>query len=687
MSDKDLLALAMTRQKIAEDAMSDSREDELDDLRFMAASPDNQWQWPSDVLATRGANQGNGVAARPCITINKLPQHVRQVTNDQRQNRPTAKIIPVDDDADVEVADILNGVVRHIDYISDSDIAYDTACDNQVTFGEGYFRILTDFCDEHSFDQDIKIGRIRNSFSVYMDPMIQDPCGSDAQWCLITQDMLVTEFEAEYPKATPISSIMQQGVGNSGIAQWITEKTVRVAEYYYFEDEEITLLQLQDGKVTTQAEYDKAFKDAESPPQVKNKRTSTIRHVKWCKINGYEVLERKDWAGKWIPVIRVVGNEYEVDGQMVVSGLVRNAKDAQRMYNYWTSQEAEMLALAPKAPFIAYGGQFEGYEEQWKTANVNNWPYLEVNGEVTDHEGRPLPLPQRAQPPLAQSGLLQAKLGAADDIKGTTGQYDSSLGAESTEKSGKAIIAREKQGDVGTYHYVDNLSKAIRFGTRQIIDLIPKIYDTKRIARIIGLDGEVSHVQVDPSLKMPMVKIHDQQTGATIKTIYNFGIGQYDVMATTGPSYMTKRQEMVEAMNQMLQGAKDPQVALVTLYFAAKNMDFDGAPEFAAAVKKLVQPGILDDGEDDPEVMKLKQTVQGQQQTIQQLHQTMQKMVESVDASKIENEEFKADIDAYSAITGRLKVFADKDVDDTAVIAKTNMDAMKINVSNQRTVQ
>ena len=252
-------------------------------------------------------------------------------------------------------------------------------------------------------------------------------------------------------------------------------------------------------------------------------------------------MEENDWAGKYIPVIRVVGNEFEVEGRLYVSGLVRNAKDAQRMYNYWTSQEAEMLALAPKAPFIGYGGQFEGYEKQWKTANTTNWPYLEVNPDVTDGAGAVLPLPQRAPPPLPQAGLIQAKMGASDDIKSTTGQYDASLGMAGNEKSGKAILARERQGDVGTYHYVDNLSRAIRYITRQIVDLIPKIYDTQRIARIIGVDGEIDMVKINPSSKSQSGR-YRTKPAQLIEKIYNPGVGKYDVRVTTGPGYMTKRQ-------------------------------------------------------------------------------------------------------------------------------------------------
>jgi len=216
---------------------------------------------------------------------------------------------------------------------------------------------------------------------------------------------------------------MTRGIGDQGLSQWISDKTVRIAEYFYLEYERKTL-NLYPGNVTAIEGSPEAKRAEAMGMPILRQRPTDVKTVKWCKTNGYEILEERDWAGKWIPVVRVVGNEWEVDGRLYVSGLVRNAKDAQRMYNYWVSQEAEMLALAPKAPFIGYGGQFEGYEQQWKTANTNNWPYLEVNPDVTDGSGSVLPLPQRAQPPMAQVGLIQAKMGAADDIKATTGQYD-----------------------------------------------------------------------------------------------------------------------------------------------------------------------------------------------------------------------------------------------------------------------
>ena len=647
---KDMLSTMRSRFTMAVSAYSESREDELDDLRFEAGSPDNQWQWPADVLATRGSVQGQTINARPCLTINKLPQHVHQVTNEQRQNRPSVKVIPVDDNADVEVAEIFEGVIRHIEYISDADVAYDTACENQVTYGEGYIRVLTKYCNDESFDQDLRIGRIRNSFSVYMDPTIQDPCGSDAEWCFITEDMTKAEYERQFPDAAPISSIMQQGVGDSSLSQWLTEDTVRIAEYFYYEHTP-TKLNLYQGNMSAVegSRDDKELKALGLKPL--KSRMADVKKVKWLKTNGFEVLEEQEWAGKFIPVIRVVGNEYEVDGRLYVSGLVRNAKDAQRMYNYWVSQEAEMLALAPKAPFIGYGGQFEGYEQQWKTANTTNWPYLEVNPDVTDGNGATLPLPQRAQPPMASSGLLQAKAGASDDIKSSTGQYDSSLGATSNERSGRAILAREKQGDTGTYHYVDNLARAIRHCGRQLVDMIPKIYDTERIARIIGVDGEVKRAKINPSQAEPVKKIVDE-TGIVIEKIYNPSVGMYDVCVSTGPSYMTKRQESLDAMSQLLQG--NPQLWQVAGDLFVKNMDWPGAQEMAKRFAKTIDPKLLSDADEDPALAAAQQQMEAMGQELDQLHGMLQNVAKSMEAQEMAIKEQEANIKAYDAETKRI---------------------------------
>ena len=649
-NDSDVLATARSRLDMAIGALSESREDEIDDLKFYAGSPDNHWQWPADVLATRGAVQGQTINARPCLTINKLPQHVRQVTNDQRQNRPSGKVIPADDKADIAVAEIFNGMVRHIEYISDADVAYDTACENQVSYGEGYIRILTEYCDDNTFDQDIKIGRVRNSFSVYMDPTIQDPCGSDAKWCFITEDITKADYERMYPDSAPITTLQSLGVGDQNLSQWLNEDTIRIADYYYVDYDRATL-NLYPGNITAFAgtPEDKMLKDQFGKPL--KSRESDRRRIKYCKINGYEILEEREWAGKYIPVVRIVGNEFEVDGRLYVSGIVRNAKDAQRMYNYWVSQEAEMLALAPKAPFIGYGGQFEGYETQWKTANTTNWPYLEVNPDVTDGSGSILPLPQRAQPPMASSGLLQAKAGASEDIKSSTGQYNASLGMSSNERSGKAILARQREGDVGTYHYGDNLARGVRHIARQLVDLIPKIYDTQRVARIIGEDGETDMVKIDPMQAEPVKKIVNQE-GIVIDKIYNPSVGKYDVVVTTGPGYATKRQEALEAMAQLLQG--NPNLWAVAGDLFVKNMDWPGAQEMAKRFAKTIDPKLMQDGDKPPELQQAEQQIQAMGQEMEQMFQMIQNVGKSIEMQDQQRKDFEAEVKMYEAETKRI---------------------------------
>jgi hypothetical protein len=335
---------------------------------------------------------------------------------------------------------------------------------------------------------------------------------------------------------------------------------------------------------------------------------------------------------------------------MYVSGLVRNAKDAQRMYNYWVSQEAEMLALAPKAPFIGYGGQFEGYEQQWKTANTNNWPYLEVNPDVTDGQGAVLPLPQRAQPPMASSGLLQAKAGAAEDIKSATGQYNASLGMTSNERSGKAILARQREGDIGTYHYVDNLARAIRHIGRQLVDLIPKIYDTERIARIIGEDGEPSTVKMNPGQQEPVKRIVDQE-GVLIEKIYNPGVGKYDVRVITGPGYATKRQEALESMAQLLQG--NPQLWQVAGDLFVKNMDWPGAQDLAKRFKKTIDPKVLAD-DDDPALAAANQQMEAMAAEMENMFQMLQNVNKSMEVRDLEIKEQANQIKAFDAETKRI---------------------------------
>lgn len=639
----DILATMRKRMDDAQSFTSKTRASQLDDLKFLAGSPDNGDQWPPEVMSSRiGPGQ---TSPRPTLTLNKLPQHVRQVTNDQRQNRPSGKVIPVDSNADVEIAEIYDGVIRHIEYLSNADVAYDTACENQVIFGEGFWRLTTEYCDDNSFDQDIKIKRIRNSFSVYMDPKIQDPCGEDAEWCIISQELTKDEYEHLFPDAASFIGLQDLGTGDSTLLTWASNNSVKIAEYFWCEYKETTLNQYISGET--------AFKGTPEDRELKSKygeaiktRKSKIRTIKWLKTNGYEILEGpQDWVGRYIPIIRVVGNEWEIDGRLEVSGIIRNAKDAQRLYNYSRSQQAEMIALAPKAPFVMYSGQDQGYEQEWATANIVNYPALHANA-MTDATGNAiLPLPQRAMPPMSQPGLMEMAMTSSDDIKSTTGQYDASLGMASNERSGKAIIARERQSDIGTYHYVDNLARAVRYTTRQLVDIIPKIYDTQRIARIIGEDGSVDTVHVDPLQDQAVRSI--QGADGAIQKIYNLNVGKYDVMVTTGPSYLTKRQEALESMSAIMQAT--PQLWSVAGDLLVKNMDWPGAQELSKRIAKTIDPKLLDD-QQSPQLAAANEQIQQMGQQLEAMNQLLNNVHNSIAAQEIKIKEYDAETKRISAV-------------------------------------
>lgn len=647
-SDENFLGTARKRLTTAMSTYSSTRQNQLDDLKFYAGSPDNNWQWPTEALATRQDSTGQTV--RPCLTINKLPQHVKQVTNDQRQNRPAGKCIPTSDDAHIEVADMFDDVVRHIEYDSEADLAYDTACETQVIHGEGYWRILTEYEDEDSFDQKAVIELIENPFSVYMDPMMKKPTGEGSQWAFILEDLAHEEFEAQFPDATPISSIQQSGAGDS--TAWIKENTIRIAEYFYIETSREKLWRFRNGKSAFEGtpEYRVYIKHLGEPI---DSRMSDRKKVKWCKTNGYEVLEEREWPGKYIPIVRVIGNQFKIEGEIYISGIVRNAKDPQRMYNYHSSNEVEMIALAPKAPFIGAGGQFDGYQDKWKNANLIPYPYLEYNPDVADGNGTPLPPPQRMQPPMLQQGIIAAKQAASEDVKETTGQYNASLGQQSNERSGKAILARQHEGDVSTFHYVDNLARAVRYSTRILIDLIPKIYDTKRIVQIRGEDGTAGTVQFDPDQQHPVVNMHDNGSGLLVAKSFNPAIGKYGVAAVTGPGYATKRQEALNAMAQLLES--NPELWHVAGDLFVKNMDWPGAQELAKRFAKTLDPRVL---QDNPAMEQATQQIQQLTQELQQAHMMLQNAHGSIEAREVAVKEQDTRIAMFDAQTKRIAALA-----------------------------
>lgn len=582
-------------------AESRQRSEELDDIRFVGLLE----QWPQNI---RTAREADPQGSRPCLTVDKVNQYKNQIVNQMRQNRPSIKARPVDDNGDIEVAEVYQGIIRHIEDVSKADIAYDWAGEGAVTSGLGYFRIITEYTGD-SFEQDIRIARIRNRFSVYFDPDSKEPDGSDAKEVIITEMVNREKFKEEYPNADPCDWQTTTGDNNN----WFNQDDLRVAEYFYLDYLADELFLLEDGNVIFKSDYDEKYANV-APlelPQVIKSRKAAKTVVKWCKLTATEELESTIIPGIFIPVIPVIGIETDVDGVRYLRGIVRGVKDAQRLYNYNRSTIAENLNLSVKAPFIGYTGQFKTSGDKWAAANRVNYAYLEADPVTVN--GNLAPLPQRQGFAGVPTGLLQDIQTSEHDIQSALGMYQASVGQDSNAKSGRALNAQKTQGDIATFHFPDNLGRSIRHAGRIIIDMIPKIYDTKRIVRILGEDGTVEHAEIDP--ESPDAIREERMEDGAIKKIYNLGVGKYDVTVTTGASYATRRQEGAEFLTQVVQSSPDLMPIVGDYLF--KSMDVPYAQEMAERMKKM-QPPQLQEGEggDNPQVLAVKQQAD---QVIQQL--------------------------------------------------------------------
>ncbi len=606
-----LLERARKRFTLTTGAEAENRTEALKDLKFKAGE-----QWPSDIVSRR---QFEG---RPTLTINKIPTFVHQVTNEQRQNRPAINVNAVGERGDVQAAQIFRGLIRAIERESFADEAYDTAFDGAVSNGFGYWRILTDYDKPDSFDQDIRIRRIRNPFSVYLDPACQAPDGSDARFAFISEMMPRDEFEARYPDAQPMA--WTEGAAGDKLAGWASKDAVRIAEYFEVTHEDRDLVALANGHVGWEDELaeDVRAQIADDPEFVVRRRSSRVPKVKWFKITALEVLEQQDWLGAWIPIMRVIGDEIDIEGKLKLSGVIRYARDAQRMYNYAATAEIEATALAPKAPYIMAEGQQEGHEDQWQQANSKNFPFL-LYQPVQLPNGQLAPPPQRQAPVPPQSAWLQVKMGAAQDMMATTGiRFDATLQERMTDESGLAVKELRRNTDVGNYHYIDNFARALRHTGVMLIDLIPKVYDTRRVLTILREDDKEEQIVLDPTQRQPVANQQDAITGK-IRRAFNPAVGEYGVTVTIGPSYATKR---IEAAEQMMAFARAmPQLAQNVADLIVKNQDWPGAEEFATRLAKMLPPGLLTPDMKDvpPQVQAMLAQMQKQLMMLMQERQQM----------------------------------------------------------------
>ena len=577
-ADAELLeeARKFLSERIASEA--EMREEALSDLKFLAGE-----QWPESVAASRKADN------RPCITVNKLPVYLHQVTNDQRQNRSSIKVHPVDNAADVDIAEVIQGLIRHIEYDSNADVACDTAVNSAASIGFGFWRLVTEYCAEDSFDQDVKFRRIRNPFTVYLGPHTE-PDGSDITRAIITEELDKGEFLRQYPKAD-VQDGVERGQGD-GMKDWLGPDTVRVAEYYRVETTPEKLHRLTDGSNVFESQLPDGADIATGRDGKPQTRMSERRSVHWYKISGVEVLERSEIKCNWIPIFPVYGDEFDVDGKLYRAGLIRNAKGPSQMYNVWITAATEEIGLRPKIPFIGAVGQFDT-DKKWANANARSYPYMEYDPVTVD--GTMAPAPQRQPMSDVPAGVLAMAMHASDDIKATTGIFNASLGQQGNETSGKAIIARQREGDVGSFHYTDNLNRSKRHCARCILWMLPHYMDTERVVRIMGEDETVKTVSVNQPIP-PEQQQPDPKTGA-IKTVLNdLTVGKYDVVMSSGPSYSTQRAEFADSITQLAQAV--PQLWQIAGDLIVKGMDWPNAQKIADRIKNSIPPEIIGQEED-----------------------------------------------------------------------------------------
>lgn len=638
-TDDKLHQRAKKRIDDAVERLSPQRMRMQDDLEFSNPADPQQW----DRLA-KAARQN-----RPCLVFDQTNQYIAQVVNDARQNKPGIKPLPVDNKADYKVAEALEGIIRHIEYVSRAGIAYDTAAEYAARIGLGGFRLINKIVRPETNEQDIVIQRIADPLAMILDPDSTEPDGSDLRWAALEYDMPKDDFEAAYPGKLPES--FDTNYGSS--SPWFTDKTVRLCDYYEIQETKKprVVVTLPDGEQhLDQEEYDAITESTGIAAPITRKYDQVVRKVIALKMSGCDILEQSEFPCQYIPVFPVVGYELFIKGQRYLCGMVRRMRDAQQAYNYERTAYIEAVALQPSAPYMAAAEAIAGYEAIWRDANTSRKSYLPYNH--VDDAGNALPMPQRQEPPVLPSAFVQGGQMALGDIQASIGMYRANLGAPSNETSGKAITARQREGDTANFHYQDNLNRSIEQLGRAIVDMIPRIYDSKRIARILGLNGDHKFVVVDPDQQEAYVKTED----GTISI--NPGIGCYDVRIVSGPSYTTLRQEASEGLSMILQA--NPQLTPVIGPMWARMQDWPEADKVARALTVMAPPqvqSILEGGEDEQVNQQLQALAAESKQHIDALMQQLQAASDEIKQAKDEAEDAKESqqVEWYKAETERMK--------------------------------
>jgi len=565
------------------------------DARFLSDETGAQWNGRDYQERER--------TGRPALTLDKLGQFTRQVVNQIRMNTPTINVIPAKD-GDEETAEVFKGLIKNIEYKSGADDAYDTAALYSVRTGLGWLRVDHDYIDDESFEQELKICRVVNNTAIYLDSQSIEIDGSDAKHAFVIDKMTVKEFREKYPDFSPCS------FDDEKVKELKDADYISIAEFFEIEEEYKEFGLYEDGS---------RLEIKEGMPEPKAKRKVARKRVRRTKMSGSDILEETEFPGKYIPIIPVYGEEFWVEGKRQIYSLIRRAKQAQQLHNWWKSKEAEILMRQTEAPFMAAEGQIEEWAEDWKNPSKS----AVLRYKTADALGNPIPPPQRLDPPQTPAGVFNAALASVDDIKAAIGMYNASLGQSSNETSGIAIQRRKQEGEIGTFHFADNLNKSITHAGRVLVCAIPEIYDTSRVERIIGDEDDVKEV----GLNGAMVEGQKEE--------YDLKKGKYDVRVVTGNSFTTMRQEAAEFFTQVINQRPDLMQVIGDLAF--KYMDIPGAQAISERIKKTIPPQLLEESDkQDPRVAQMQQVIEQGQAAIAEMQAQMQQMAQQLQDKQAE---------------------------------------------------
>jgi hypothetical protein len=594
----------------------DNRDEALEDKRFTAGE-----QWEPTVLADR--------AGLPCLVINSVPQFIAQLVGDWRENKRGVKVLP-SEEGDKDLADVRADLIRSIETQSRADRVYDTTFESAVQCGDGAFRVAVEYAKDDVFDQDIFVRPIEDSLSVIWDRMSVDPTGRDARHCFVDDLIPTKDFERKWPNSKP-SELGTRAYNQMVNARWIEAEGVRVTEYWRLVDRQRFLALFADGSVRFIEDNldDLIAKHGE----VAKSRIAPCTYAQMHLVTGFDILSGPyEYRLNRLPIIRMSGRVVNLAGNRVRYGIVRFMKDSARLRNFHRSVAAEQLGYAPKAQWIATESAVEGYEDELRKAHLTRDPLIKVSDEAIIGQNI-----QRLDPPKWQAALHQEAEANVQDMKDVTGIHDASLGIKSNETSGRAINARQREGDIAAITYYDNGNAAVLEAGDVMNQLISQIYDGTRIVRIIGEDE-----------KLKFLKINDPNDPRSP----DLSVGRYDVALSTGASYSTRRVEAAQAMMDAVQVW--PQLLQVAGDLVAKAQDWPGADDLAERLKKTIPQQFLDPDEQtgpDPQIQQMQMEMQALAQENQQL-----KIDKEIDLKKLV-------IDVYNAETQRIRALSDNQVD------------------------